>query len=52
MEAPTVTSENKFKLKNKDSSYTLYLTNESNSLVIKITEDDSIPLRTFSATFS
>ena len=52
MDAPNVASENKFKLKNKDSSYTLYLANESNSLVIKITEDDSIPLRTFSATFS
>ena len=52
MDAPTVACENKFKLKNKDSSYTLYLANESNSLVIKITEDDSIPLRTFSETFS
>ena len=37
MDAPTVACENKFKLKNKDSSYTLYLANESNSLVIKIT---------------
>ena len=52
MDAPKVASENKFKLKNKDSSLTLYLTNESNSLVIKIIEDDSVPLRTFSQKFT
>ena len=52
MDAPNVASENKFKLKNKDSSYTLYLANESNSLVIKIIEDDSVPLRTFAQKFT
>ena len=52
MDAPNVASENKFKLKNKDSSLTLYLSNESNSLVIKIIEDDSVPLRTFSQKFT
>ena len=52
MDAPKVASENKFKLKNKDSSLTLYLSNESNSLVIKIIEDDSVPLRTFSQKFT
>ena len=38
MDAPNVASENKFKLKNKDSSLTLYLSNESNSLVTKMCE--------------
>ncbi len=52
MDAPKVASENKFKLKNKDSSLTLYLSNESNSLVITIIEDDSVPLRTFSQKFT
>ena len=52
MDVPTVAGENKFKLKNKDSSLTLYLSNESNSLVIKIIEDDSVPLRTFSQKFT
>ena len=52
MDAPNVASENKFKLKNKDSSLTLYLSNESNSLVIKIIEDDSVPLRTFAQKFT
>ena len=52
MDAPTVACENKFKLKNKDSSLTLYLSNESNSLVIKIIEDDSVPLRTFAQKFT
>ena len=52
MDAPTVASENKFKLKNKDSSLTLYLSNESNSLVITIIEDDSVPLRTFAQKFT
>ena len=52
MDAPNVASENKFKLKNKDSSLILQLSNERNSLVIKIIEDVSVPLRTFSQKFT